>query len=321
MLDTDVPTSADRTFESPTISNRHCLIFSENKGGGTIAVLEDLSSNGTFVNEALVGRNRRRELQEGDEIHLLDETRFTFRYPRSRAGSAFHKQYRILQPLGKGHFATVYLCVEKSSGQRWAVKRFEKRRGEAGKSEALQQEIAVLMSVSHPNLLCLKDTFDEEDGVYLVLELAPEGELFNWIVLKQKLSEDESRKVLIQLLQGLKYLVGATLFRFFLFVISVFAGTLTLTQHTRGIVHRDLKPENVLMVDKELTVKIADFGLAKIIGEESFTTTLCVSLSSHFSLSTFAFPLLRPIPHTFLFHTPLPFTSLVPPSASQTPPT
>jgi serine/threonine-protein kinase Chk2 len=50
---------------------------------------------------------------------------------------------------------------------------------------------------------------------------------------------------------------------------------LTLFQHERNIVHRDIKPENILVIDKELNVKIADFGLAKIIGEESFTTTLC----------------------------------------------
>ena len=46
-------------------------------------------------------------------------------------------------------------------------------------------------------------------------------------------------------------------------------------QHERGIVHRDIKPENILLTDKDLHVKLADFGLAKIIGEESFTTTLC----------------------------------------------
>lgn len=113
------------------------------------------------------------------------------------------------EQLGKGHFASVYLCVEKTSGTRFAVKKFEKRAGpgEKSKIEGLQQEIAVLMGVSHPALLCLKDTFEEDDGTYLVLELATEGELFNWIVMKQKLSEQETRKAFVQLFQAVKYLV------------------------------------------------------------------------------------------------------------------
>lgn len=104
----------------------------------------------------------------------------------------------------------MYLSVEKCSGMRFAVKKFEKRSGpgERSKVDGLQQEIAVLMSVSHPALLCLKDTFDEDDGVYLVLELAPEGELFNWIVMKHKLTEDETRRIFIQLFQAVKYLVS-----------------------------------------------------------------------------------------------------------------
>lgn len=254
----------DMVVDIPTVSNRHCLIFHENKNGDSFAVMEDLSSNGTFVNEAMVGRNKRRELEDGDEITILSEARFVFRYPKSRDSSAFRSQYRILQQLGKGHFATVYLCVERSTGNKYAVKKFEKRTGESQRSqtEGLQQEIAVLMSVSHPNVLCLRDTFDESDGVYLILELAPEGELFNWIVMKQKLTEAETRKVFVQLFQGIKYL------------------------HERNIVHRDIKPENILLTDKNLSVKLADFGLAKIIGEESFTTTLCGTPSCKFATAS-----------------------------------
>ena len=177
-----------------------------------MAFIEDLSSNGTFVNEAIVGRNKRRELEHGDEISVLDQARFLFYYPRNRDTSAFRQQYRILQQLGKGHFATVYLCIERVTGMQYAVKRFEKRYGDSGRSQTdgLQQEIGVLKAVSHPNMLCLKDTYDEEDGVYLVLELAPEGELFNWIVMKQKLTEEETRGVFIQLFQGVKYLVRSS---------------------------------------------------------------------------------------------------------------
>ncbi|KAH6660088.1 kinase-like domain-containing protein [Truncatella angustata] len=243
----------DVIIDDPVISNRHCLLFTEHKGNDTTAVLEDLSSNGTFVNEALVGRNQRRELQDQDEIAVMDKGRFIFRYPRSRMSSAFLHQYTLLERLGKGHFAEVFLCVEKSSGTKYAVKIFTKHPGmeEKSKIEGLQQEIAVLMGVSHPNILCLHDTFNEKNAVYLVLELASEGELFNHIVMKQKFNEDEARKLFIQLFQGIKYL------------------------HDRNIVHRDIKPENILVVDKEMHVKLADFGLAKIIGEESFTTTLC----------------------------------------------
>ncbi|KAI0098573.1 SMAD/FHA protein kinase [Nemania sp. FL0031] len=243
----------DVVIDDPIVSNRHCLLFTENKGDDSVAIMEDLSSNGTFVNEAIVGRNQRRELQEQDEIAVMDKARFIFRYPRSRTSTGFSQQYTLLERLGKGHFAEVFLCVEKSTGQRYAVKIFTKHPGmeERSKMDGLQQEIAVLMGVSHPNVLCLKDTFNEKNAVYLILELAPEGELFNHIVSKQKLSEDETRKLFVQLFEGIKYL------------------------HDRNIVHRDIKPENILLVDKDVNVKLADFGLAKIIGEESFTTTLC----------------------------------------------
>ncbi|KAI9890040.1 MAG: hypothetical protein M1814_004556 [Vezdaea aestivalis] len=243
----------DRLIDVITVSNRHCLIFPEISHGDTVAEVEDLSANGTKINGVPLGRNKRRELQDGDEIEVAEGHSFMFRYPESQKATKFSQQYTLLERLGKGHFATVHLCLEKSTGQRYAVKIFTKRPGveERSKTEGLQQEIAVLMGVSHPNVLCLKDTFDEEDGVYLVLELAAEGELFNWIILKSKLSEADARKLFIQLFQGIKYL------------------------HERNIVHRDIKPENILLVDKNLTAKLADFGLAKIIGEESFTTTLC----------------------------------------------
>lgn len=243
----------DLIIDIPTISNRHFLIFPENKKSDVVAVVEDLSSNGTFINDALLGRNHHRELEDGDEVTIRNEARFVFRYPKTKQTNRFWQQYHIIRQLGRGHFATVHLCVEHATGNLYAVKLFEKRSSESQKSQtdSLQQEIALLMGLNHPSLLCLKDTFDENDGVYLILELAPEGELFNLIITKKKLSEDESKHVFRQLFEGLKYL------------------------HDRGIVHRDIKPENILVVDTELTVKLGDFGLAKIIGEDSFTTTLC----------------------------------------------
>ncbi|KAF3937593.1 hypothetical protein ABW19_dt0201125 [Dactylella cylindrospora] len=244
----------DLRLSQPTVSNRHCVIFREVSGRTSKAIIEDLSSNGTFIGGSVVGRNNRRELRHGDEIKLVDGVRFMFRYPQQQATGTFADYFEIPAngTLGSGHFATVFVAIEKSTGQKYAVKVFKKRRKDDGRGQmGLQQEIAVLMSVHHPNVLCLKETFDEEEGIYLILELASEGELFNLIIEKGKLTEDETRKLFLQLLGGLKYL------------------------HERNIVHRDIKPENILLTDKNLTCKLADFGLAKIIGEDSFTTSLC----------------------------------------------
>jgi serine/threonine-protein kinase Chk2 len=213
---TDSQPFLDLVINISTISNRHFLLFLEKKDGDIVAVVEDLSSNGTYVNDALVGRNQHRELEDGDEVSIRGESRFVFRYPRSRGTNGFHQQYRKDRKLGKGHFATVYICYEKVNGKKYAVKIFEKRMGDSQKArdESFQKEIGLLMSVNHPNLLCLKDTFDEADGAYLVLELANEGELFNLIMTKQKLSEAETRRIFRQLFDGLKYLVCMPLCRF-----------------------------------------------------------------------------------------------------------
>ncbi|KAI1110423.1 hypothetical protein F5Y14DRAFT_362482 [Nemania sp. NC0429] len=259
----------DLVIDDLTVSNRHCLLFSQNRGNEVVAVLEDYSSNGTFVNEAIVGRNSRRELNDYDEIAIVDKERFIFRRPTTwPVGSAFLQQYKILEKIGKGHFAEVFVCVEKSTGQRYAVKIFSKAPGmeERSKMEGLQQEAAILLGISHPHILSLKDVFVERNAVYMVLELVPTEELFNLIVKKQKLTEHETRKLFSQLFQAVKYL------------------------HDRNILHRDLKPENILS-DEDLNIKLADFGLAKIVGEEDFTRTLCGTPSY------VAPEILNPIPH------------------------
>lgn len=161
------------------------------------------------MNNLVVGRNNSRELQSGDEIEFAGGLRYVFRYPRNMMASKFLETYEQGRPLGSGHFATVFTAIEKSTGNEYAVKVFKKRRNDdSAKSNGLQQEIAMLMSVTHPNVLGLKGNYDEDDGVYLVLELAPEGELFNYIIKHQKLSEAQTRKIFKQLLNGLKYLVG-----------------------------------------------------------------------------------------------------------------
>ncbi|KAK3318221.1 kinase-like domain-containing protein [Apodospora peruviana] len=225
-------------------------------------MLVDLSNNGAFINETIIGRNNTRQLQEHDEIAILDRARFIFRYPQThmarstmfgqqypllKQSTAFLQQYTLLERLEKSSWCEVYLCVEKASGQRYAVKIFFYPPSNTTR-EKLQPILAIPMGVSHPKLLCLKDVFEDhapdggrQDTIFMVLELASDGELFNYIVAKEKLTEDENRVVFIQVCEAVKYL------------------------HDRNIVHGDIKSENIFMTDEDVDVKVADFGLNTFI--------------------------------------------------------
>ncbi|KAF9331991.1 hypothetical protein BG006_005140 [Podila minutissima] len=101
-----------------------------------------------------------------------------------------------------------------------------------------------------PNLVKISQVFNEQNHYYIVMEYAGGGELFDVVKNRSRFSESEARHVFKQVLGGVKYL------------------------HDRGIVHRDLKPENILVSDKaSLTIKISDFGLAKMISNNALNTT------------------------------------------------
>lgn len=197
----------DSVVSDPKVSNYHFLVFPEATDKGLVAVITDMSSNGTSVNGILLGRNRQRILKDQDEISITSSHRYIFRYPgglRTRQGD-FSQEYTLISKLGKGQFAEVYLCEKKATGTKYAVKIFE-RHGESG--ENWDTETAILMSLSHPNVQHTKASFVEPGRVYIVMEYANGGELFHHIVSKQRLSEDETRTVFRQLLKGVEYLVS-----------------------------------------------------------------------------------------------------------------
>jgi len=118
---------------------------------------------------------------------------------------------------------------------------------------ALQVEVAILERVDHPNIVRMRQVFDCAKTFYMVMELMTGGELFDRIVEKEKYSEEEARRVMEKLAEALVYC------------------------HSQGIVHRDLKPENLLYESEadDATIKIADFGLAKLVSEADMMATAC----------------------------------------------
>ena len=107
-----------------------------------------------------------------------------------------------------------------------------------------------MSQLDHPNVLKIFEIFDEDDCIYLVLELLAGGELFDRIVEKESYSEKEAAETIRPLVDALRYC------------------------HQLGIIHRDLKPENILYQTEEDTsiIKITDFGLARFVQNELATT-------------------------------------------------
>ncbi len=188
---------------------------------------------------------------------------------------SFFDKYLLGKELGAGHYALVKEAKNKKTGQQVAVKIFHAQQNDdQKKNKQFREETNILMRVQHPNIVNLLDSFVEpisksQIQKYLVLEKIDDGELFERIVRKTCLRQDESKALFKQLLTGLKYL------------------------HEQNIIHRDIKPENILLNitrrenpsqvqlgpwdedEIDIQVKIADFGLAKFTGEMQFTNTLC----------------------------------------------
>lgn len=99
-----------------SISNRHCVIYSKATSNCSVAVVMDMSSNGTFINEAIIGRNQQRDLQDRDTISITPKNRYVFRYPENiqDKSTASHQEYAVLEKLGKGRFAPSAASIDPS---------------------------------------------------------------------------------------------------------------------------------------------------------------------------------------------------------------
>lgn len=163
------------------------------------------------------------------------------------------EDYEILEHLGKGGFAHVYRARCRRTGLFVAIKMIDKAMmAGAGMIGRVRQEVTIHSRLKHPAILELYTFFEDAHYVYLVLELAHNGELAKHFKLGTRgLSEKAASDIFRQVLSGVLYL------------------------HTHNIIHRDLSLNNLLLT-KELKVKIADFGLAtQLNGPDEKHVTMC----------------------------------------------
>ena len=164
-------------------------------------------------------------------------------------------EYLIKDTIGKGTFSTVKLGEHIKTKQKVAIKILNKDKIKAQEdSIRIKREIKILSMMDHPNIIKTYKITENAKNYYIIMEYCNGGELFNYIVEKEKLEQDEASMFFYQLINALEYI------------------------HSLGIAHRDLKPENLLLVENKI-IKIIDFGLSNYFNGEKNLETPCGSPS------------------------------------------
>jgi formylglycine-generating enzyme required for sulfatase activity/tRNA A-37 threonylcarbamoyl transferase component Bud32 len=172
-------------------------------------------------------------------------------------------QYRIQREIARGGMGVVYEAIHTVIGQRAAVKVLQSTGGRPSTQQRFLNEARAVSLVQHPGMVRIFDFGQLPTGMpYILMELV-EGEL-----LRARLSREDSRLEVGSALRIARQIAVAL-----------------ASAHARGIIHRDLKPENVMLVlDEEAAggerVKLLDFGIAKLLGDELVRTTEGVVLGT-----------------------------------------
>ena len=168
-----------------------------------------------------------------------------------RQGSV-ENTYTITNLLGKGSFGFVYKAKHKFSDSFRAVKVLKKENLNDATRKKLLQEVEILKTLDHPNILRIYEVFEDQNSINLITELCTGGELFDRIVSSKCFSENRAALYIYQIISAV------------------------IACHDKGIVHRDLKPENILFTDESETaaLKVIDFGTSRKLEPNSTLSSL-----------------------------------------------
>ncbi|XP_062911809.1 serine/threonine-protein kinase MARK1 isoform X6 [Mobula hypostoma] len=160
--------------------------------------------------------------------------------------------YRLLKTIGKGNFAKVKLARHVLTGREVAVKIIDKTQLNPTSLQKLFREVRIMKILNHPNIVKLFEVIETEKTLYLIMEYASGGEVFDYLVAHGRMKEKEARAKFRQIVSSVEYC------------------------HQKCIVHRDLKAENLLL-DADMNIKIADFGFSNEFTIGSKLDTFCGS--------------------------------------------
>ena len=167
--------------------------------------------------------------------------------------------YILHDEIGSGGFAKVVEGIHIPTGEKVAIKIMDKIElfTDPLNLRRVKTEISLLKIVRHKNIIKLYEVIETPQKIYLIMEYCEGGELFDYIVKKQHLTEKQSCIFFHEIIDALEYL------------------------HSLNIVHRDLKPENLLIdkINKRLSLKLIDFGISNTYDLQSLLMTPCGTAS------------------------------------------
>eukprot|EP01083_Nonionella_stella_P046012 123226_1 len=163
------------------------------------------------------------------------------------------QHYSIGKTIGEGTFGKVKKGIHKLTGIKVAIKILVRKRiVEVADRERVNREIAIMKKLRHPNVVRLFEVIDTPRYIFLIMEFASGGELFDYIVAQGRVSNHEACRFFHHIVNGIDYC------------------------HSQSVIHRDLKPENLLL-DKHRSIQIVDFGLGNLVKESQLMKTACGS--------------------------------------------
>ena len=167
---------------------------------------------------------------------------------------AILKDYTLIKDIGEGNFGKVKLAKLKSTKEKFAIKILDKEKLKTQTKSTLFNEIQIISRLNHKNIIHVEKILEDQKNYYIIMEYCEKGELFDYIVNKERLNPAEASIFFYQLINGVEYI------------------------HKQGFAHRDLKPENLLLT-RDKILKIIDFGLCHDFDGENYLTTKCGSPS------------------------------------------
>ncbi len=178
-----------------------------------------------------------------DERKLITNRNLQYKKHYNQIAPTNLSYYKLLKLIGTGSFGKVLLAECILTGKLVAIKAFDKEYLKDPYSKnKVTREIYLQRNISHENVIRLFEVFYNETHLFIVMEYACNGDLLHYLKSKKRLSEAEARKLFRQIVYGLAHI------------------------HCRSILHRDIKLDNLLL-DEDMSVKICDFGVSRIIGK------------------------------------------------------